>query len=162
MEKTQLMNLELLAPINYIEDFSQSRYHGNYMSGGAEDAELMKNDDELLLCFEINHIESNNIEPKPEQFLGNLVFIGKKNTSNPLRASVPPCEKNLEITLPAGNYLFSQQRADRVLNQEEWLDMTIEQQKEGLWQRNKLEARFYVRFLNEDGAFVTQVFRPVK
>ena len=162
MEKTQLMNLELLAPITYTKDITPRRED-------AKDAELINKGDELLLCFEINPVESNNIEPKHEQFLGNLVFIGRKTTSNSLcdlgasaslRDEFP--EKLSEVSLPAGNYLFSQQRAERALDQEEWLDMAIEQQKDGLWERNKLEDRLYVRFLHEDNAFVTQIFRPVK
>jgi hypothetical protein len=46
------------------------------------------------------------------------------------------------------------------LNREEWLDMALEQQKDGLWERYKPENRLYVRYLFEDGCPVTQLFRP--
>jgi hypothetical protein len=43
----------------------------------------------------------------------------------------------------------------------EWLDMAIEQQKDGLWERHKPESRLYLRFLFEDGRYVTQLLRPL-
>ena len=149
------MNLELFAPITYTKDITPRR----------EDAKIAKENEEVLYCFEINPLESDKIEPKRVEFLGSLKYVGKKNKFNklcasaPLREEIP--EKLSEVSLPAGNYLFSQQRAERALNREEWLDMAIEQQKDGLWERNKLEAKLYVRFLHEDGAYVTQIFRPI-
>jgi hypothetical protein len=54
-----------------------------------------------------------------------------------------------------------QKRSNEILNQTDWLDMAIEQQKDGLWERNKLGDLLFVRFLYEDNAVVTQIFRVV-
>jgi hypothetical protein len=155
-----MMRLELLAPLFYTkfpEDIT--RRHGEY--GGIEN-------EEILFCFEINPKQGCDIEPDHKQFLGNLLFAGHKdNTSNPLSTSVPAeplCEINRNdaenvVVLPAGCYLFLQHRGDMALNQGEWLDMAIEQQKDGLWERHKLGNLLYLRYLHEDGAVVTQVFR---
>jgi len=66
------------------------------------------------------------------------------------------------VSLPQGVYLFTQQRSEKPLNQSEWLDLAIEQQKDGLWERDNPKAVLYVRFLYEDKAFVTQVFRQIE
>lgn len=131
------MKLDLRSPLIYtkIENFPSS----------------FLEKDEILLCYEINPMQGRSIEPDKENILGNLRFIGQK---------LPACT-GMEATMPAGLYLFRQHRANTVLNQEEWLDLVIEQQKDGLWERNKPENLLYVRFLHEDGAFVTQVFRPI-
>ena len=104
--------------------------------------------DEFLLCYEINQDQSRSIEPEREQFLGNLSFIGKKAVTG-------------AILLPAGRYIFAQYRRETPLNPDEWLDMAIELQKDGLWERNKLGNLLYVRFLHEDSKFVTQIFREI-
>jgi len=109
--------------------------------------------DEFLLCYDLNPSESSSIEPNREQFLGNLIFVGRKTADS----DAPQAET---VSLPMGNYLFEQNR--NALNSEEWLDMAIEQQKDGLWERNKLESTLFIRYLHEDGKFVTQLFRPLK
>jgi hypothetical protein len=81
-----------------------------------------------------------------------LRFIGQKVDTNDAAT----------VSLPLGKYLFVQCRAETPLNREEWLDMAIEQQKDGLWERHKLGNLLYVRYLYEDGKFVTQVFREIK
>jgi len=96
--------------------------------------------EEEIHCYELNPVHARSIEPDKEQLLGKIV----NNAS-----------------LLAGQYLFAQRRCEAHLGQEEWLDMAIEQQKDGLWERNKLGNLLYVRFLYEDGAFVTQVFRTL-
>ena len=108
--------------------------------------------EERLLCFDLNPDQSCSICPEKDLFIGSLVFIGQKTGEMP--------DKQM-IALPKGNYLFVQQREAKVLSREEWLDLAIEQQKDGLWERNKLGNRLYVRFLYEDGAFTTQVFREL-
>ncbi|MCL2211557.1 MAG: hypothetical protein FWB95_06520 [Treponema sp.] len=105
---------------------------------------------EFLLCFKINSSQSQSIEPDPACFLENLLFMGQKIEDDPAHE---------QVELPQGHYLFSQFRADAVLSRDEWLDLAIEQQKDGLWERNKLSDLLYIRFLYEDGAFVTQIFR---
>jgi hypothetical protein len=56
--------------------------------------------------------------------------------------------------------VFAQERA--FLGREEVIQMAAEIQKDGLWERLRLENRFYVRYLYEDGGVVTQVFRPYR
>jgi len=104
------------------------------------------------MCFEINPAQSRKIEPDLGQFLGNLLFTGQKCGGE---------TDEEQVTLPEGRYLFTQRRSDAALNRDEWLDLAIEQQKDGLWERNKLTDLLYIRFLYEDGAFVTQIFRKI-
>ena len=141
MFKTSLTYLDLRSPLQYIP---------------VKSADLSKSD-EILLCYEINMTQNSSIEPVREQFLGSLVFIGEKADEKSAKQG-----ENDEAVLPAGSYLFNQCRAADRLNQDEWLDIAIEQQKDGLWERNKLRNMLYVRFLYEDDAMVTQVFRPVE
>ena len=107
---------------------------------------------ETLLCYELNPTQSRSIEPLKEQLLGKLLFAGQKAEND---------DKEQIVTLPLGLYLLEQYRKEAVLNEDEWLDMAIEQQKDGLWERNKLGTLLYVRFLYEDESFVTQVFRTL-
>jgi len=116
---------------------------------------LKKQNEEILLCYEVNPVQGCSIEPDRDHFLGKLLFIGQKS---PEITNKNTEGKNL-VSLSQGNYLFTQCRADAVLIHDEWLDMAIEQQKDGLWEQNKLGNLLYVRFLFEDGEFVTQVFR---
>jgi len=55
-------------------------------------------------------------------------------------------------------YLFAQRRG--TLDRGECIGMAIEQQKDGMWERLWLTDRLYIRYLFEDGNFVTQIFRP--
>ncbi|MCL2802003.1 MAG: hypothetical protein FWD28_09630 [Treponema sp.] len=152
MKKLPLIKLELCNPIIYQKDLTQAE-------GG-----------EMLLCFEVNPAQGSSIEPKKELFLGNLVFSGAKAPDSlcDLGASVPLCDvlpkisEVSKVILPIGHYLFVQSRGNTPLKQEEWLDLAIEQQKDGLWERNKLANLLYIRFLYEDEAHVTQVFRPIE
>jgi hypothetical protein len=133
-----LMNLDLRSPLFYAKVEAMPE-------------EIAEND-EFLLCFNLDSEQSRSIEPKPDLLIGSLVFTGRKpGNSDNIQPETAP--------LPAGNYLFMQARS--VLSREEWLDLAVEQQKDGLWERNKLQNRLYVRFLFEDGSFVTQLFRPL-
>ena len=145
MNLTPLTHLDIRAPLSY------SKAAGVSLCGGLN---IHENED-FLLCYEINSAQSHSIEPDREQFLGSLVFIGQKTVEKPAETQIDT------LILPAGNYLFNQCRAGQTLNQDEWLDIAIEQQKDSLWERYKPGNLLYVRFLCEDGAFVTQVFRPV-
>jgi len=143
MEHTPLTLLNLCTPLRYVRTESRS-------APAAEG--------ETILCYEVNPIQGSSIEPDRERFLGKLLFIGEKAAETPSGEA----EKTKEfVSLPQGDYLFMQCRSDAVLTSDEWLDLAIEQQKDGLWERNKPGALLYVRFLFEDGAFVTQVFRTV-
>ena len=102
---------------------------------------------EFLFCFELDKEQSQSIEPQPENFLGRLLFSGK-NVQNQQKG-------NLE--LPAGLYLFAQQRG--LIDRTECISLAIEQQKDGMWERIKLENRLFIRLLYEDDSPVTQLFR---
>ena len=126
---------------------------------GLKEKDLLKNfqiNEEIILCYNVNPNESKKIEPVTEQFLGSLVFTGVNNGQETLNTDA--------VSLPKGEYLFVQQRsalASEDINHPEWLEMAIEQQKDGLWERNKLGDTLYVRYLYEDEAYVVQVFRTV-
>jgi len=144
MEHTPLTLLNLCTPLQYIKS-------------ERKDSSILKNE-EMLFCYEVNPVQGGSIEPDRERFLGRLLFIGEKTAETPGVGA----EKTKEIVLlPQGDYLFMQCRSDAVLDPDEWLDLAIEQQKDGLWERNKPLNLLYIRFLFEDGAFVTQVFRAV-
>ena len=146
MKKPQLMKLDLRAPLCFRKT-------------SLEEGDLFLNlgkNGEILICFELNPEQSRSIEPERERLFGSMVFIGQKNEENSIEE---------EVYLPQGHYLFVQQRSAQVpalaLSQTERLDMAIEQQKDGLWERNKLGNLLYVRYLFEDEGFVTQVFREL-
>ena len=88
------------------------------------------------------------------------MFIGQKLPESQ-NGGIDEKERNDTVLLPQGKYLFTQCRSEAVLSRDEWLDLAIEQQKDGLWERNKLLDLLYIRFLFEDGSFVTQVFRAL-
>jgi hypothetical protein len=102
---------------------------------------------ELLFCFGIDGAQGQSIEPEAPALLGPLLAAG---------ASPPAPGGNLE--LPRGRYLFAQERA--FLGRDGVIRMAVEVQKDGLWERLRLENRLYVRYLYEDGGPVTQIFRP--
>jgi hypothetical protein len=151
MEGIFIVNLELCSPLYYLS---------------VKDLPLKPDkNDEFLLQYELNPIQSRDIEPDKEQLPGILISSGVKTEDNTLEHEDKLTPQT--VVLPAGKYLFSQLRTD--LNDEnplnfytDWLDLAIEQQKDGLWERYKLENKLYVRYLFEDGKFVTQVFRVIK
>ena len=151
MERISIVNLELCSPLYYLS---------------VNDLPLKPDkNDEFLLHYELNPIQSRNIEPDREQLSGILVFSGVKTEDNSPRQQDKLTPQT--VVLPDGKYLFSQIRADlsdeKPLNiYTDWLDLAIEQQKDGLWERYKLANKLYVRYLFEDGKFVTQVFRVIK
>jgi hypothetical protein len=101
---------------------------------------------EFIFCFELDQEQSQSIEPQPENFLGRLVFSGR-NVQN----------QQGDLELPAGLYLFAQQRG--VIGRTECISLAIEQQKDGLWEKIKLGNLLFLRLLYEDGSPVTQIFR---
>jgi len=133
MEKIPLKNLNLCTPLTYkkIEALPSS---------------IPENGD-FLLCYNLNPSQSRSFEPISKQFLGNHVFTGVRQQEN-------------DLELPAGDYLFMQYRDNRIMSRDKWLEMAIEQQKDGLWERYSLQNLLYVRFLFEDEMYVTQVLRP--
>jgi len=113
---------------------------------------IQKNE-EFILCYDLNPGQASSIEPVQELFLGDLVFLGTNNEEEQ--------KESEQVNLPQGQYIFVQQRSEKALTQVEWLNLAIELQKDGLWERKKLENKLYIRFFIEDGKTVTQVFRPV-
>jgi len=130
------LNLELRSPLLF------KKIYGNPPSAPGIN-------NEIILCYELNPAQARSIEPDREMLLRHLQFAGEK------------ADGAQSAALPAGHYIFAQSRGDASLNQEEWLDMAVDLQKDGLWERNKLGDLLYVRFLFEDDKFVTQIFRPV-
>jgi hypothetical protein len=100
---------------------------------------------ELLFCFEIDEKQAASIEPDAACFPGNLIFTGAGSGGYG------------EFCLPAGLYLFTQER--RALDRNECICMAIEQQQDALWEKLKPGNRLYIRYLFEDGSPVTQLFR---
>jgi len=141
MEESPLVHLDLRAPLAYESAPEIVPFTYN-----------LTNEDlpELLFCFAIDREQANRIDPEADRFIGELVFSGKGDG------------KQGKALLPAGLYLFTQQRTGRTLTREECVNMAIEQQKDGLWERLHLESRLYIRYLFEDGSPVTQLFRPYR
>ena len=151
MEESPLVRLDLCLPLVYAELTDFHPDIGNF-SLLAEKTAFGQAHEELLLCFELDSGQSRSIEPEREHLLGALIFAGRGNADD-------LGGEGKKVTLPAGKYLFAQRR--EALNREKWLDMAVEQQKDGLWERLKPENRLYVRYLFEDGRPITQLFRPI-
>jgi hypothetical protein len=140
MAESSLVHLDLRAPLEYETAPEFVPFNG-----------LIPADThapELLFCFELYQEQAGRIDPQKDHFLGELVFSGKGRNGQG------------NIRLPAGRYLFTQRRG--VLNREEFIAMAVEQQKDGLWERLRLENILYLRLLFEDGSPVTQIFRPYR
>jgi len=138
MEEFPLIRLDLRAPLEYAEAPGLIPFD---CPPPADEAAQ-----ELLFCFELNREQAGRIDPEADCFLGELAFSGKSTGGQG------------KLQLPAGLYLFAQQR--RALDREECIGMAIEQHKDGLWERLRLGDRLYIRYLFEDGSPVTQIFRP--
>ena len=144
MEESQAVYLFLHSPLCYTKTLELLPFSHS----------IPENDksQELLFCFELNGEQANRIDPEPDCFLGKLVFAGKgegkANAGN-----------EISVQLPAGKYLFLQQR--KVLDKDECVALAVEQQKDGLWERAQLKNLLYIRYLFEDGSPVTQVIRPI-
>jgi len=126
----EIQTLTLLSPIYY------TSAEGDRFTE-SDPFNYRKQDGDKLYCFQLNENEYNNFEPDRETLLGQLV---------------------LSQVLPGGNYLFAQKRA--ILYRDEIIDMAVEIQAEGLWQRLKPGKTLYLRYLFEDSSAVTQLYRP--
>ena len=129
--------LRLFAPIYYLPAAGSDPFDYGKTGSGAE----------KLFCFALDETEALNFEPDKTKFPGSLIFSGD---------AAGEVETTLE--LPGGNYLFAQER--KILNRDEIISMAVEIQLEGLWQRRVPGKTLYLRYLFEDGRFVTQLFRP--
>jgi hypothetical protein len=136
MEQSSPIHLTLFSPLKYTETVA-----------GPDPFLPPQDAPEFLLCFEINREQGGRIDPQADGFLERLVFSGKGDGTKG------------EVCIHAGLYLFTQKR--KILNREECIVTAIEQQKDGLWERLRLDNRLYIRCLSEDGGPVTQFFRPI-
>jgi hypothetical protein len=136
---TSTMRLDLCSPLEY-EEVTLDPFVGL--------SPMDKNSLELLFCFELEKEQAGRIDPQVDQFLGRIVFAARGSTGKG------------ELQLPAGLYLFSQQRG--ILCREDCIYIAIGQQKDGLWEQLVLEDRLYIRRLFEDDSPVTQIFRPIR
>nr|AGS52643.1 hypothetical protein [uncultured bacterium contig00043] len=145
-EETPLLSFKLCSPLEYVKIL--------YFP------EKLAIEDEILLCFDLDPAQSLSIEPDPEHFLAAQVFIGQKKGGETVEAG----KVSENAVLPPGQYIFSQRREKSESPAGidcKWRDFAIEQQKDALWERRKPGNRLYVRFLYEDGAQVTQIFRAL-
>jgi len=131
----------LLSPLFYFPEASPDPFSCREENG------------EKLYSFEIDETQRLNIEPDAKTLLKKLISGG--NAVRPGRAAAAG-ESRLE--LPAGDYLFAQER--EILGREQITAAAAEIQAEGLWQRLEPGNRLYLRYLFEDGRPVTQLFRP--
>jgi hypothetical protein len=138
--KPAIITLNLLSPLYYTKDEKADPFVWEAENG------------ETLFCFDLDPAQSVSIEPDESRLLAGLVFGG--------RAVEEGAGEGREgrFQLPAGNYLFSQER--EILSRGEIIEMAAETQKEGLWRRLRPGGQLYLRYLFEDRRGVTQVFRP--
>jgi len=149
-----LVRLDLCAPLLYLETPELDPFGIAPPPGEAAE--------EYLFCFELDREQSRSIEPRPENFLGRLVFSGRTVQNGGDPADNKSGADNV-IQMPAGLYLFTQRRRAYwrgAAGREAVIAMAIEQQKDGLWERLRPEPRLFLRLLYEDGGPVTQLFRP--
>jgi len=131
--KTEISRLNLFSPIFFVRENEPAPF--SYREG----------DGEKLFYFELDETGAMEVEPDKARLLGNPVCGGK--------ASEAAGEE-----LSSGQYLFAQKR--EILSRDAIIDMAVEIQKEGLWQRLVPGKKLYLRYLFEDGRSVTQLFRP--
>jgi len=134
----EIQILTLFSPLYYTEANSDPF---NYREG----------DGEKLYCFVLNENESSSFEPDKKALIDHLVFSA--STATGVKGETVKAQ-----ALPEGSYLFTQKR--EILSREEIIDMAVEIQAEGLWQRLKPGKTFYLRYLFEDSKTVTQLYRP--
>jgi len=132
----EIIRLNLVSPLYYAPEKDSDPF--DYREG----------DGEKLFCFELNAAQAHDFEPEKTNFLGNIVFSGKTADGG----------VSGRTELPHGNYLFAQKR--EILSHKDIIDIAVEIQQEGLWQRLLLGESLFLRYLFEDGCSVTQLFRP--
>jgi hypothetical protein len=148
MNKIQTIRLELRAALFYREERGLVPWNPEKPEAAQPPAGM----GEGLFCFAVDAVQGRSIEPDPARFLGALLAAGRLATG--------PAERAGGLELPAGHYLFAQQR--EILDREAFIGMAVELQKDGLWERLELGDRLYLRYLSEDGKAVTQAFRPYR
>jgi hypothetical protein len=145
MNEIETIRLELRAPLFYREERDLVPWVPEEPGDPARPEA-----GERLFCFALDPVQGRSIEPDPARLLGPLVAAGRSVAGSAAGG----------LELPAGRYLFAQRR--EVLGPEAFVEMAVELQKDGLWERLELEDRLYLRRLFEDGKRVSQVFRPYR
>jgi len=150
---TEIFNLNLVNPVfvtpdKNLEPFPYSQEGSETISGTDVSLNI-----ERIFCFELDVAEYLAFEPDRNKLLGSLVFGGISGVGE--GAAEATAEKT---QIPQGTYLFAQKK--EILDKEEIINFAIEIQKEALWQRLKAGRNLYLRYLFEDGSWVTQLFRP--
>jgi len=120
-----------------------------YSAAESDPFNYREEDGEKLYCFMLNENERSSFEPDKNKLLEHLVFSAN---------AVTGAQGETVKMLPNGSYLFAQKR--EVLSREDIIDMAVEMQAEGLWQRLKPGKTLYLRYLFEDSKTVTQLYRP--
>ena len=138
--KIEIFRLKLISPLFFIPDcFTDPEAPFNYTLESGE----------KLFCFELDKIHAKKFEPDKKHFPGFLIFSGKAVEGKP---------QGTTLELPQGDYIFTQ--VQDILSKEDIIELAVELQNEGLWQRLELGSQYYLRYLFEDKRGVTQLFRP--
>jgi hypothetical protein len=113
---------------------------------------------EALFRMALDPSQSRSIEPDRIAFPGRLVAAGSATGLEKEREGARDVKAPDLLELPEGTYFFAQ--VQEPAGMETVINMIIEVQQEGLWERFSLDDRLYIRRLFEDGQTVIQVFRP--
>ena len=140
----EISRLSLLSPLYYVPGEKPESLGFQEETGGVPG-------EEELFCFKLDETQDKSIEPDKKKLLADMVFYGKAVKAAPEESS---------FKLPEGSYLFLQKR--EMVSMDGIIDLAVEMQSEGLWQRLKLEGKLYIRRLYEDQRWVTQLFRPYR
>jgi len=150
----EIFCLNLLNPLFYMPVYSAELQQENFRENFTDPFMYRPENGGMIFCFEMETAAAVEFEPQRKFFPGALIFAGKTAQETDNRN-----EQKMELyELPRGNYLFTQAR--ELLNKEKIIDMAIEVQQEGLWQRLGISNRYYLRYVYEDQSTVTQIFRP--
>ena len=141
----EIHTLNLLSPLKYTPAEKSDPFNYRETGSGGEE----------IYCFQLDEAQALSFEPDKNKFPGNLIFSGDAVGE---LSSAEQSSGGTILELPKGDYLFAQKR--EILDRDEIVAMAVEIQLEGLWQRRVLGNTFYLRYLFEDGCFVTQLFRP--
>lgn len=144
MSEFAVKKMILVSPLKYEKDDSLRLPSDGYEGG------------EILFLMALDPSQSRNFEPDRRAFPGCLTAAGRALL--PGEAQGRAGEPSELLELPAGTYLFTQVREPA--DTETLINMIIDTQQEGLWERLSLDDRLYIRYLREDGKTAAQIFRP--
>ncbi|MDL2229796.1 hypothetical protein LJC14_06055 [Treponema sp. OttesenSCG-928-L16] len=142
MQQLHIMTLDLCSPVLYQKETRDDPF-----------AAFPAETEESLTLFEIGPSQHERIDPDPAAFLGKILDSGS------IRGDSIDGEEGPVMVLPQGKYVFAQTRD--MLDRDGCAEMAMEIQKEGLWRQYTLAPYFFLRRLNEDGAPVSQILRPI-